>query len=162
MSKSDQSTLEIERLRLEHVDSLLSLLLTLESEGTDVWFRPHPFTTEHLKDISKSSELDVYVVMLIDGVVMGYGMLRGWKEGYAVPSLGVALHHDCRAMGLGFMMMNFLHCVARLRGSKSVRLRVSHDNVRAISMYRRCGYTFEKPEDEISDGLIVGARTLTQ
>jgi ribosomal protein S18 acetylase RimI-like enzyme len=161
MIRTPRSVIEIAQFRPAHVESLLALLNTLVEEGADAWFRPHPFTAQHLYQISQTDDADLYVVVLQDQVVVGYGLLRGWQEGYAIPSLGIALHRDCRGTGLGSMLMEFLHCAALVRGSPAVRLRVRADNTRAIALYRRTGYRFDTT-DEAADELLVGVRELAK
>ena len=37
---------------------------------------------------------DLYFLQIKDNEIAGYAMLRGWDEGYTIPSLGIALHPD--------------------------------------------------------------------
>ncbi len=59
-----------------------------------------------------------------EGSIVAYGMLRGWDEGYETPSLGIAVHSEWQARGVGRRMMEHLHQVARVRGAKRIRLKV--------------------------------------
>jgi ribosomal protein S18 acetylase RimI-like enzyme len=67
-------------------------------------------------------------------------MLRGWDEGYTVPSLGIGIRREFERQGLGREMMVALHQVAREMGATAVRLRVHPDNVGAAALYRAMGY----------------------
>ena len=69
-------------------------------------------------------------------------MLRGWDEGYAVPSLGIAVRTSAQGRGLGRLMMAHLHAEAGRRGATVVRLRVHPDNVRARRLYESLGYAY--------------------
>jgi ribosomal protein S18 acetylase RimI-like enzyme len=91
--------------------------------------------------------LDLYYVAVLEGRVLGYGLLRGWDEGYSIPSLGIVLHPSMHGKGLGRAFMHFLHAAARQCGSTKVRLKVDRDNLRAINLYKTFGYRFE-PLDE--------------
>lgn len=84
--------------------------------------------------------------MVADGEVLGYGLLRGWDQGYDVPSLGIAIRPDRRGQGLGILLMHFLHAAARQRGALRVRLRVHPGNARARDLYEKLGYRFEGEE----------------
>jgi RimJ/RimL family protein N-acetyltransferase len=75
-------------------------------------------------------------------------MLRGWDEGYQVPSLGIALHAQARGTGLARAFMLYLHQVARWQGAKRVRLRVFPDNIPARRLYESLGYAFQTGNDE--------------
>ncbi|HYG30310.1 MAG TPA: GNAT family N-acetyltransferase [Allosphingosinicella sp.] len=159
---SPQTALEIVRLSPATRDGLLALLQALEASGEAELFRPHPFTAEHLDAIGDPQSLDLYYVATAGGVVAGYGLLRGWEEGYTVPSLGIAVHPAWRGRGLAATLMHFLHGAARLRRSERVRLRVLDTNERAIRLYRRSGYVFqEKTEvDARGNRMLVGFKEL--
>jgi ribosomal-protein-alanine N-acetyltransferase len=126
--------------------------------GDDTFFHPHEGDVASLRAIADLPGKDVYVVFIEDGVVLAYGLLRGWNEGYSVPSLGIAVHPRARARGLGRLMMDYLETMARRRGAPAIRLRVLKDNVNAIAMYERRGYIMSP--DEVDRNLLVGVKTL--
>lgn len=135
--------LEIVRLGEDRIDGLLAMLRAIAEEGMTRWFEPHPFTRAHLQSLCAEGVRDLYYVMCAGPEVIGYGLLRGWDEGYDVPSLGIAIHPGRRGKGLGLALMEFLHAAAALRGSRKVRLRVYDNNEAAIALYRRLGYQFD-------------------
>mgnify|MGYP000220380202 CR=1 FL=1 len=149
---------EIRRLHEVQVDALAQMLVVLENAGELRHFHPHPFSRNHLEMLADSSRQDLHYVMTDGNAVFSYGLLRGWDEGYATPSLGIATHPAHRGKGHGALMMNFLHAAARARGAARVRLRVHGDNERAISLYRAAGYRFEAASDV--EGLIVAYKAL--
>lgn len=156
-----EPAIEIVRLTPARVQGLLALLRALEASGEAEWFRPHPFTPEHLDSLCAKGGRDLYYVIADGPEAFGYGLLRGWDEGYEVPSLGIAIHPQHRGLGLGATLMEFLHSAARLRGSPRVRLRVGADNARAIALYRRVGYRFDEEAQETEAGpLLVGHKAL--
>ncbi len=155
-----QPTLEIVRFDLRHVDGLAAMLAAIKKEGMDGWFEPHPSDREHLKTLCAPGKQDLHYLMTRGGDVIGYGLLRGWDEGYELPSLGIAIHPDHRGHGLGLAMMEFLHAAAAIRGSTQVRLRVYPDNHVAIALYRRMGYQFDATEGGQLDQPIVGIKQL--
>ena len=67
-------------------------------------------------------------------------MLRGWDEGYDVPSLGIAVRVDHYRHGHGRVMMTALHATAWSRGAGAVRLRVAPANQNARRLYDSLGY----------------------
>ena len=73
-------------------------------------------------------------------------MLRGWDEGYKVPSLGITIHPSVREVGLGRLFMHFLHVAARRRGCDKIRVKVYPQNVSAAALYEKLGYKFETKE----------------
>lgn len=110
------------------------------------YFHPHDFDAEAARRIAAYQGSDVYLVGLRDGRVLTYGMLRGWDEGYDIPSLGIAVRPGQRGNGLGRAMMVALHEVARTRGTETVRLRVHPENVVAHKLYVSLGYQEAGPE----------------
>ena len=106
----------------------------------DAFFRPHPFTAEEAQRLADYSGGDLYALLADTRGPVAYGMLRGWDEGYATPSLGIAVRRTAQGRGFGRQMMNHLHAEARRRGADHVRLRVHPDNVVARRLYESLGY----------------------
>jgi ribosomal protein S18 acetylase RimI-like enzyme len=82
----------------------------------------------------------VYLIGRVGKVPVAYGMLRGWDDGFDVPSVGVAVRSDCEHRGFGRAMMRALHAAARKASASTVRLRVHPQNTRALALYRFMGY----------------------
>ena len=114
-----------------------SLSLDTEAMAT---FHPHPFTPDYALTIAHYGGRDYYAAMLIEDAMVAYGMLRGWDEGYEIPSLGIVVSASHRGLGLGRGMMEHLHAVARDRGATTIRLKVYKANTVAAQLYRRMGY----------------------
>ena len=108
----------------------------------DTFFRPHPFTPEEARRIARRSGLDLYAALVDGGRAIAYGMLRGWDEGFATPSLGIAVRDEYQGRGFGRSMMADLHRAALARGASTVRLRVHADNFRARRLYESLGYVY--------------------
>jgi len=134
--------LEIRRIDAPMEGALADFFETLERAGDYSVFHPHPLTAQQAGVIAHRIGQDLYYAATADGEILGYGMLRGWDEGYAVPSLGLAVAPHCRGRGLGRLLMDFLHEAARIRGASQVRLKVYAHNARAVALYRRLGYRF--------------------
>lgn len=145
-------------LRPAHAPALARFFEDLAAAGDDGFFRPHPGDAGTLREVAEHSGSDVHLVFVEGDVVRAYGLLRGWNEGYAIPSLGIAVHPDARAMGLGRLVMEYLEAMGRHRGAPAIRLRVHKDNARAIAMYERRGY--EMQPDAGDPRLLVGMKPL--
>ena len=114
------------------------------------FFHPHSLTWGDLKNIIFTKSKDSYVLMVEDGEVAGYGLLRGWDEGYDIPSLGIMISRNYRGKGYSSILMNELHSIAKKVGSKKIRLTVFKENKKAISLYNKLGYEFsDKNEKEL-------------
>jgi len=119
-----------------------AILAELFSDIDDTFFRPHPFTRDEAGRIANQAGRDTYALLVEDGRAVACGLLRGWDEGYTVPSLGIAVRTSAQGRGLGRLMMAHLHAEAGRRGATMVRLRVHPDNVKARRLYESLGYTY--------------------
>lgn len=138
--------LECRVLGPEWENALVEFFRALVRSGGDREFHPHPLTADEAARRCSYAGRDLYYVLVDGGQVLGYGMLRGWDEGYDVPSLGIALHPSERGRGLGKAFMHFLHAAAKRRGAVRVRLRVYPHNTRAVRLYQQLGYRFDSEE----------------
>jgi ribosomal protein S18 acetylase RimI-like enzyme len=117
-------------------------------ESHDPFFHPHPFTGEFAKTIAYYRGKDLYYLLVDEKEILAYGMLRGWDEGYEVPSLGIVVRPKSRGSKLGELMMHFLHAAARRNGARHIRLKVYAANTAARSLYERLGYQFAEEAGE--------------
>jgi ribosomal-protein-alanine N-acetyltransferase len=124
-------------------EPLTAFFVSLKDSGDADFFHPHPLTAEQARRLSCYAGKDSYYLIVEDGEVVGYGMLRGWDEGYTNPTLGIAIAPSQRGTGLASAFVEFLHGEARRRGAKRVLLKVYSNNVAAIRLYKRIGYRFE-------------------
>lgn len=146
--------IEFRRLSAGDVAGLLEFLATLAAAGDDRWFHPHPFDRVAVERLADPSCRDEYRLAVVQDAIMGYGMLRGWEEGWAVPSLGLAIHPRFRGLGAGRRLLTHLHERARFRGADTVRLKVYRTNGAAIALYTSLGYRFEPCSENELLGLL--------
>lgn len=139
-------------------EQLAELLEALRAAGVERQFHPHPLTREAAAALVRREGSDGYFLLVDAGRAVGYGMLRGWDEGFEVPSLGIALLPSARGKGLGRIFMERLHEEAVARQARRVRLSVYPDNEPALRLYRSLGYQFE-PRD---DGVLIGTLELEE
>jgi ribosomal-protein-alanine N-acetyltransferase len=159
----EKAGLEFVKLSPGWETALGALFNDLLNGGDDATFHPHPLTAEEAGVRCRYRGKDLYYVAADGRDVLAYGMLRGWDEGFEIPSLGIALSSRVRGTKLAQAFMMFLHAAARRRGAKRVRLKVHRQNVRAIKLYEQVGYRFESAsEDELVgfiDLILTGAQT---
>jgi [ribosomal protein S18]-alanine N-acetyltransferase len=155
-ASSEQLDLPIEFRQFSRTwqPALASFFRALEENGDTQHFHPHPFSEDFLEKLSRYQGKDLYYVAVERNNVLAYGLLRGWDEGYAVPSLGIALLPNVRGTGLGKAFMHFLHVAARRKGALRIRLKVYPDNTRAVELYRGFGYVFQGIENEQMVGIL--------
>ncbi|WP_169054769.1 GNAT family N-acetyltransferase [Azospirillum sp. TSA2s] len=140
--------LETLRLGIGHERALGRFFADILETGDDRLFHPHPFTDDEARKICGEPGRDLYYAVMLDrDEILAYGMLRGWNEGFAVPSLGILVSAAWRGHGLGRLLMGQLHMAARLRNAPRVRLKVYRSNLAAQALYRTCGYRFTEEDD---------------
>lgn len=150
--------LEIIRLAENRVPGLAIFMRDLKEVGDDAFFSPHASDEESIRRMIRATRSDLFYLAVEGEKVLAYGLLRGWDEGFAIPSLGIAVHPAAKGAGLGRLLMNFLHLAAIRKGTDTVRLRVHGDNVGAIALYRSLGYTFDA--DPGKPGYLLGLLSL--
>lgn len=120
------------------------------------FFHPHPLTAGHaaLLCAAVDRRKDRYYAARQAGRIVGYSMLRGWDEGFTVPSFGVGIAADARGVGLGQIL--FEHAIAECRnvGAPALRLSVYKANERAVHIYRKFGMVFQEKNTEEWVGLL--------
>jgi ribosomal protein S18 acetylase RimI-like enzyme len=146
-----------ERIRPELAPLLAAFFAELRDGGDARRFHPHGLDAEDARQIAHYRGEDEYLALTRGGAVIGYGMLRGWDDGFDVPSLGIALAPSARGHGLGRELMGLLHGVARAHGAVAVRLKVYPDNIIALRLYESLGYEFSGEDD----GQLVGTLALS-
>lgn len=128
------------------IEKLACFFELIKNKKEDKFFHPHPFDKTKAEELGRYKGLDLYVVQTANDQICGYGMLRGWDEGYSTPSLGIIIHPGHRGKGLGEHFMDFLHDQARKKGAKKIRLKVYPDNKGAKALYIKKGYVFSTLE----------------
>jgi ribosomal protein S18 acetylase RimI-like enzyme len=126
---------------------LADFFAELSAEGGH-YFHPHPFDDAQARKIACYSGKDLYCVLVDGSVVLAYGMLRGWDEGFAIPSLGIVVASKFRGLGIARTVMGLLHLAARRRGAQRIRLKVYEGNAHAVALYRSLGYDFASREGD--------------
>jgi len=120
------------------------------------FFSPHQYTYEALLKEITSKPNDYFMFLMDENNIVGYGLLRGWSEGYDIPSLGIMVDINYRGQNLSNIIMEHLHQISINKGTKKIRLRVYKKNYKAISLYNKLGYELS----EFDNDTLVGFKTL--
>lgn len=144
------------KLGVQHSSQLIKLFNKIDGDITASNFHPHPFTELHAIHIAKAISCDMYLGLFIQEELIGYGMLRGWDAGYEVPTLGIYIMPEYRGCGYSSYFMLEMHRYAKNMGAQQIMLKVYPDNLAALMLYKRLGYSFDKMED----GQIIGRLNL--
>jgi ribosomal protein S18 acetylase RimI-like enzyme len=151
------SGIVIRKISVEDAEALGDFFAAVAVDTETVrFFHPHPFTLEFARELCIRSATcrDRYYVACFQDRMIGYMMLRGWDEGYTVPSFGVCNHPALRDVGLGQALL--VHAVreSRAAGATQLRLTVFKNNERAVHVYRKFGFLFHDKNDQELVGLL--------
>lgn len=111
-------------------------------------FHPHELSYLGLNKAVLSNPLDYYVILIHNNYILSYGLLRGWQDGFEIPSLGIMVDKNHRGKGISIKMMSHLHETAGIKGSSKIRLSVYKINLSAINLYSKLGYVFSDKNHE--------------
>jgi ribosomal-protein-alanine N-acetyltransferase len=141
----------VRSLRRDDETALATFFETVSrDESTAAFFHPHALDHAAARRICRGEgiSIDQYFVAVDDcGDIAAYGMLRGWDEGFEVPSFGVCVLPDRRGQGLGSLMLDCAIDRARDAGAVQLMLKVHTENDAAIRLYRSRGFELV-PGDE--------------
>jgi perosamine synthetase len=131
---------------------LASFFETLKKDPETVrFFHPHPLTCGYARELCSRADVcrDHYYLGSYQGKVVAYSMLRGWDQGYTVPSFGVAVHPLLRNCGFGQAMLDHAIMESRAAGAPHLRLTVCEDNERGLHVYRKFGFVFSHTDQQL-------------
>jgi len=118
------------------------------NEGSET-FDPFELTAARARAIANHSGRDRYYLATLAGEVVAMTMLRGFDEGYEIPSLGAIVDRDHRRRGIGRRAMGWTLEQARADGCPAVRLSVYADNPEALVAIRSLGFV-ERERSRVS------------
>jgi ribosomal protein S18 acetylase RimI-like enzyme len=130
----------------EHASLLEALFERNAVPEIMVSFDPFPLTRERARRIAIEPRRDRYYVAIESDRLLGMSMLRGFDEGYEIPSFGVFVDRDTHGRGIGRRLTAWTIEEARRIGAPSVRLSVYVENDRALAIYRSLGFLEQERE----------------
>lgn len=154
MTTASPPMIDIRRLAPADAPALAAFFAEIAADPASARFHPHPFDAAQAERVAGWSGRDVYLGAFEGARVLGYGMLRGWDDGWQVPSLGICLAPAARGRGLSRPLMLALHDHARAAGAPRIRLKVYPDNTAAVRLYEGLGYVFASEEAGQRVGLL--------
>jgi ribosomal protein S18 acetylase RimI-like enzyme len=122
-------------------DALADFFVRNDVPAVTATFDPFPMTAASAATLlSKRRQDRYYGAFAGPGEIVALSMLRGWDEGFVVPSFGIAVDASRHGRGLGTRMTAWTVEQARALGAPSVRLTVYDDNPGAQHIYERLGF----------------------
>lgn len=124
----------------EHADALVALFERNSLPAVAEMFDPFPLTAAQARRIALEPGRDGYYMATRGEDLLGFSMLRGFDEGYEIPSFGIFVDHERHGQGIGRRLTAWTIEQARRRGCPAVRLTVYGDNAAALGLYTSLGF----------------------
>lgn len=138
-------SLSIEKLTAADAYELADFFEALAADAYTVrFFHPHPLTGAYARELCsrRKESRDLYFVARWRRRIAAYSLLRGWDDGYEIPSAGVCVHPGLRNAGLGHVVMSHAVEQARAAGASRIRLSVYKTNRHGVHVWGKFGYIF--------------------
>lgn len=120
--------LTIRPLAAADAGSISGMLLAQRAEYARFFFA-FEFNEAQIAEILARRKRDVYSGLFWQGELVGLFMLRGWDEGYDVPSFGVFVAEKYRGGAFMRISLNLAKLICRLSGSRRLRATIHPDNI---------------------------------
>lgn len=137
-----RKNIEIKELQSEHASILSALILSAPKNYTK-YFTPFSFKEDAIKKIINNSINDKYFGIFINDNLAGFYMLRGFDEGYEVPSYGVWISDKFSKLGLSKLTLQHAITYCKVNNLKKIMLKVHTENIVAKNIYESFGFKQE-------------------
>lgn len=139
--------MRIREVSPEDADPLAEFFEANATADTVRHFSPFRLDEATARHIARAPRRDAYFVACLGARIVGMSMLRGWDEGYEIPSFGMVVDERLRGRGAGRRLMEWTLEAAKRRGCSRVRLSVNASNHAGVHLYESLGFVrqSEKP-----------------
>lgn len=104
-------------------------LLRAQSTAYLRFFHALPRDEAALANVLESRRKDLYHGLFEDGQLVGFFMLRGWDEGYAIPSFGLFIDESTRGRGYLFLTLSMAADLCRDAGAPRFLAKIHPENL---------------------------------
>jgi len=127
-SSDGGADLTIRPLCIDDAGTVSAMLLAQPPEYAR-FFYAFDFSEDQIASILAKKKKDVYSGMYWRGELVGIFMLRGWDDGYDVPSFGVFVAEKYRGGAFMRISLDVAKMICRLSGAKRLMATIHPDNV---------------------------------
>lgn len=131
----------------------LSNLLSASDNNYSQHFIPFAFDLNTINKILDKLTDDKFFGVYVDEILVGFYMLRGFDEGYEIPSYGVWISEKYSGLGLSKLTLQHAITFCKANNIKKIMLKVHPDNTIAKNIYEKFGF-IENGVDEKNSNLI--------
>jgi RimJ/RimL family protein N-acetyltransferase len=131
--------IRIVRLTSSDARPLAEMLQSAPAEYSQ-HFIPFAFDFGTISGMLASASADRYCGIFLDAELAGFYMLRGFDQGYAIPSYGVWIAPQHCGQGLAQLTLFHAFSFCRANGIRTLMLKVHPENSVAKKLYERNGF----------------------
>jgi RimJ/RimL family protein N-acetyltransferase len=135
----DIANLIIRPLRVEDA-SALSEWLCAQPSAYARFFHPFDYDEPAIAGALGRQGRDVFMGLLWQERIIGFFMLRGWDEGYEVPTFGILVDERYRGYGLEMAALDTAKVICRLLDASRMMIKMHPDNISAKGVARKTGF----------------------
>jgi len=143
---------EIKELQSEQASTLSALILNAPKDYSK-YFVPFSFEEDSINKIISNAVNDKYFGIFINDDLAGFYMLRGFDEGYDIPSYGIWISDKYSGLGLSKLTLQHAISFCKLNGLKKIMLKVHPEHTIAKNIYENFGFK-QQGFDEKNSNLI--------
>ena len=129
----------IEKLIPDDAKSLSELLSSADPEYSR-YFIPFKYDKKTIEKILIRMVKDQYFGLYVGDLLAGFYMLRGFDQGYEIPSYGVWIGPNFSGLGLATLTLHHAFVWCRANGIATLMLKVHPDNTVAKRLYEAEGF----------------------
>jgi ribosomal protein S18 acetylase RimI-like enzyme len=136
----DLGSLAVEGVGAGHLEELSELFERNRVPTVTATFDPFELTAETARRIALADGRDQYFVARGRDGLVAMSMLRGFDDGFEIPSFGIFVDHRQQGRGIGRWLTEWTISWAEDHACPAVRLSVYTSNQRAADLYRSRGF----------------------
>jgi len=131
----------------------LCSLLSASYKNYSKHFIPFSFDLNTIKEILDKLIDDKFFGVYVNEKLVGFYMLRGFDEGYEIPSYGVWISKEYSGLGLSKLTLQHAITFCKANKIKKIMLKVHPENTIAKNIYEKFGF-IEEGVDQKNSNLI--------
>jgi RimJ/RimL family protein N-acetyltransferase len=131
--------LTIRPLRVDDA-AALSLMLRSQKPSYARFFTPFGYDEQSIAVVLARRGEDVFMGLYWRDEVVAFFMLRGWNEGYEIPSFGILVDEKYRGDGLEMLSLETAKVICKLRGAARIMFKMHPENISVRAVARKTGF----------------------
>ncbi len=142
MSGKGLRSIAVRRIDARSAGPLFEMLQSA-SPGYSEYFTPFELSLSAIRAVLEKAVGDQFYGIYVSGRLAGLFMLRGFDQGYAIPSFGVWIAEKYQSKGLSKLAIHYSMTVCRMNGIGRLMLKVYPQNEKARRIYEQLGFEFQ-------------------